>query len=82
MKVNTPEAYGKSMAESMFQFFLEPEMQGPNFTWARFPQIVARLARIQYFTACRMPPSDEQKERAAAAAEARAYELLNDPSPL
>lgn len=42
--------YGRIMAARMFEDFLDETNQGPNFSWAKFPNMVASLAEVNVFT--------------------------------
>lgn len=43
-----------AFVSNMFADLQDPAMRGVNFTWERFPSMVARIARAQVFTCVSM----------------------------
>lgn len=43
---------GLVVAQDFFKTFSDPEARGSNFTWDRFPDLVAGYTKIQVFVQC------------------------------
>ncbi len=75
-QIKRAKAVGEAIAEDLFTSMQNPRHRGPKFTWARFPDLVARLAHSQVFMSFPHQIGEDIETVAAEAARQKATELL------
>lgn len=60
--------YGEASAMGLFLDMLNPKFQGKGFTWAGFPELAERTAKVGLYQAFWPSPTEAEKEAAAQAA--------------